>query len=137
MTDENNQDRDAPPIKGIEEFNKYIRFIDVLPDDVKDRIAKHAHPLTGEQRNYRYDNYVLLAEIHHLHDSLCRVPTTSDLEKKGTISLPVYLNRFGTFQRAVEAAGFEPVFTTEQQKARYLAEYQDLADPDEAKPWSN
>ncbi|WP_226377592.1 homing endonuclease associated repeat-containing protein [Haloterrigena turkmenica] len=74
---------------------------------------------------------MVLAELHHLHDHLERVPTSTDFEEHGEISIGVYQDRFGSYPRALEVAGFDPVFVDAQEKARYLREYEELVDPEE------
>ncbi|WP_394343717.1 homing endonuclease associated repeat-containing protein [Haloterrigena salifodinae] len=75
---------------------------------------------------YRYSNLVLLAELHLFEDQLGRVPTSTDLKGHSKISLGVYRDRFGSYPRPLEAAGFEPEFVSAQEKARYLREYEEL-----------
>lgn len=103
-------------------------LIRLLDDEVRERIGKFRHPLTGERlRNTHLDNHVLLTEIVRVAETLGQPPTSSEFREHGAYSLGPYQDRFGTFPRAVEAAGYEPRFTTTQQKTKYMAEYEELA----------
>lgn len=127
MSDE----RAQPPEEPLAQLEGYLRFIDILPDRANARVGRYIDPLTGERRQFRYDNLVALADLHHLQKELGSVPTSNDLKEHGKISLSVYRDRFGSYPRALEAAGFDPVFVDAQEKARYLREYEELVDPDE------
>ncbi len=128
---EMSDERDHPPEEPAAQLEGYLRFIDILPDTANARVGRYVDPLTGERRQFRYDNLIVLAELHHLQEQLGHVPTSNDLEEHGEISLGVYRDRFGSYPRALEVAGFDPVFVDAQEKARYLREYEELVDPED------
>lgn len=120
------------PLSGDGAVQLYLVFINLLDDDVRDRVPRFRDPLTGERLKGRsYDNHLLLAEIVRVAETLGQPPTSTEFDEHGAFSLNPYTDRFGSFPRAVEAAGYEPRFTTGQQKLKYLGERQELVDPDE------
>lgn len=127
---------DGPPKDELANLKQYYQFIEILPDEVKERVPRYRDPLTGDLRGFQYNNYVVLAEIHHLKEELGHVPTSNEMRKHGNISLPVF-DRFGTFPRAVEAAGLEPEFTGTQEKSRYLADHEEIVHPDDLSNLTN
>lgn len=50
----------------------------------------------------------LLYELHRLADEYSKPPTKQQLRKHGVYSESTYTKRFGSFNNAIEAAGFEP-----------------------------
>jgi len=56
----------------------------------------------------KIDNETLLTEIRRLVDDLDRVPRSSDMTKYGSHSLSTYSDRFGSWNNALQEAGFEP-----------------------------
>jgi hypothetical protein len=48
----------------------------------------------------------LLAEISRLADELEKVPSFQDMNQHGTYSAPPYIRAFGSWNKAVEAAGY-------------------------------
>lgn len=71
----------------------------------------------------------LLAEIQRLTDTLGEPPTFQEMEKQGEYTANVYVSRFGSWNEAIEAAGFEP--TTKGSSltdTELLKELQRLAD---------
>jgi len=55
----------------------------------------------------KYSHDELLAELHRLAEEVNRPPTLQDLREYGTHSATTYYNRFGSWQDALAAAGFE------------------------------
>lgn len=114
-------DEDDPPDDPTNtgDVELYLIFINLLDDETLDRIPKFNHPLTGERlRKANYDNHILLAEIVRVAETLGEPPTSTEFKEHGVYSLQPYKDRFGTFPRAVEVAGYEPRFTTTQQKTK-------------------
>jgi hypothetical protein len=56
----------------------------------------------------RYSDDDLLTELHELADELGHPPTLQDVREYSDIAATTYYNRFGSWQDALEAAGFEP-----------------------------
>lgn len=56
----------------------------------------------------RYSDDDLLTELHELADELGHPPTLQDIREYSDIAATTYYNRFGSWQDALEAAGFEP-----------------------------
>lgn len=59
-------------------------------------------------RGKKLDDDDLLEDIRRLSDELGRTPRVDDIQKHGNYSRNVYYDRFGSWNDAVEAAGFEP-----------------------------
>ena len=55
----------------------------------------------------RYSNTELLAEIHRLADEFGHPPTLNEVREYGEYAATTYYNRFGSWQEAVQAAGYE------------------------------
>lgn len=53
----------------------------------------------------------LLAEIHHLHEDLGRVPSKSDMTEYGCYSTRTFQLEFGSWNDAIISAGYEPNLT--------------------------
>jgi len=120
------------PFSSEDAVRLHLIFINLLDDETLDRVPKFRDPLTGERlAGNSYDNRVLLAEIVRVAETLGEPPTSAEFNEHGGSSLNPYKTRFRTFPRAVEAAGYEPRFTTTQQKTKYMAEHEELVDPDE------
>lgn len=127
----------APPDDAIADVDQYLEFTSWLPDEAKANVRRYMDPLTGDSRSFVYDNHVVLAEIHHVCMQIGRIPTSDDFEGHGQISLATYRDRFGTFPRAVEAAGLEPKFKSTQEKIRYQSRYEELVNPEEHHPFGD
>ena len=77
----------------------------------------------------------LLAEISRLADELEKVPSFQDMNQHGTYSAPPYLRAFGSWNEAVEAAGYPPRASREQRtREALLAEITRVADVCDKKP---
>ena len=50
----------------------------------------------------------LIAELHRLADELGRLPTVREMNELGEYSHMPYVQRYGSWTEAVEAAGLEP-----------------------------
>ena len=50
----------------------------------------------------------LLAELERIAEKCNRKPTRRDLEEHGSVSANTYSNKFGSWNAALKAAGFEP-----------------------------
>lgn len=68
--------------------------------------ALDAADLDPVTRGYSGDE--LFAELRRLRDDLGRVPKSTDLETHGRITLRPYVDRWGSFAAALEAAGIDP-----------------------------
>lgn len=108
------------------DLNVYLAFINLVPETVRDAIDKYEHPLTGKRRQFRYDNYQVLAEIVFVAEQMGQPPTRSVFEDHGAVSIQLYTDRFGSYPRAMELAGLDPVFESEYQEARYHASYEPI-----------
>lgn len=77
----------------------------------------------------------LLAELQRLADDLGRTPIGEDMMKYGRFSLTPYINTFGTWNAALEAAGFTPDYVANISDDDLLYEIQRLADKYERAPF--
>lgn len=83
-------ERKVLPDAPLQNVDRYLRFTEILPAEINGRISRYIDPLTGERRNFKYDNLIALAELHYLHDHLRHVPTSADFEEHSEISIVVY-----------------------------------------------
>jgi hypothetical protein len=80
-------------------------------------------------QEHRLSKESLLAEIERLADETERPPTVQDLEDEGKYSRQAYRNHFGSWNNALEAAGFKSrSSTTKISTEELLAEIQRVAD---------
>lgn len=56
----------------------------------------------------KYSNDELLQEIRRIADELDRPPRATDMENRGNISPATFINRFGSWENALEKAGLDP-----------------------------
>lgn len=56
----------------------------------------------------RYSNTELLAEIHRLAEKRGHPPTLNEVRDDGAYAATTYYNRFGSWQNALQAAGYDP-----------------------------
>jgi hypothetical protein len=63
----------------------------------------------------------LLREIDRLADELGRIPTLRDMDERGRYSKNPYYNRFGSWDSALETAGYDP-----QSRERHIIDTADL-----------
>lgn len=70
----------------------------------------------------------LLDEIRRLADRLGRTPLTLDMDADGAYHCGTYSTRFGSWNDALDAAGFDPVHYTDISDQDLLSELQRLAD---------
>lgn len=78
----------------------------------------------------------LIAEVQRLAGELERPPSATDMKTIGNYSTDAYRNHFGSWNQAVEAAGFEPIPQggKQLQQDELLAELLRLADELERPP---
>lgn len=50
----------------------------------------------------------LISELHRLRDYLKRTPRASDMLEEGEYAVSSYVNRFGSWNRTLESAGYDP-----------------------------
>lgn len=62
----------------------------------------------GPTKHERQSDEALLAEIHRLAEEKGRVPTQNDMKESENYSAIVYRDRFGSWNKAVRKAGYEP-----------------------------
>ncbi|QLH81254.1 homing endonuclease associated repeat-containing protein [Halosimplex pelagicum] len=76
-----------------------------------------------------YSDTDLLSEIERLADELGHPPSLTEVREHGQYSVTTYYDRFGSWQDAVEAAGYDPQApTTEIPESELLAELRELAE---------
>lgn len=63
---------------------------------------------TPYQQDVERSREELLAELKRVADACNRKPTKSDMDEKGKFRADRYGDRFGSWNEALEAAGFEP-----------------------------
>ena len=104
---EENCDGEAPTVSEIEEYGEFgegaIRnHFSSYPEALKEADIKPSHI-------YDINKNVLLEEIQRLSEKKeChRSPTKSDMREHGKYSAAVYERKFGTWNNAIEKAGFE------------------------------
>ncbi|WP_434521302.1 homing endonuclease associated repeat-containing protein [Halorubrum sp. AS12] len=76
----------------------------------------------------------LLAELQRLSSDDGSPPTTSDVTERGDHAVSTYVDRFGSWQAALEAADFEPSTSQGVTTAELLAELRRLHDEFDTKP---
>lgn len=77
----------------------------------------------------------LLAEISRLADELEKVPSFQDMNQHGTYSAPPYIRAFGSWNKAVEAAGYSSRASRDHHtREALLAEITRVADICDKKP---
>lgn len=55
-----------------------------------------------------YSEEELIEELHRLTEELGRVPTSTDIEQHGRMSFTPFMNRWGTIEESLAAAGLDP-----------------------------
>jgi hypothetical protein len=70
----------------------------------------------------------LLSELQRLADDLGTPPTYAEMEDRGAHGADTYVRRFGSWNRALEVAGFTPRSRSEVSDEELLAELERLAD---------
>lgn len=106
---------------------------DLFDEDLVDKLSPEEYDDDG----YRYTAKELLAEIHRLANAIEEPPTVDQMDRRGQFSARVYNDRFGSWDEALEAAGFEPNAPgtdPEYSQEELLAALHDLADELERTP---
>ncbi len=80
------------------------------------------------QRDRSLTKEDLLPEIHSLYEELGHVPTAPDIVRFSKHSIRTFTTRFGSWNRALTEAGYEPTVVREIDLASLLAELQRLHD---------
>ena len=70
----------------------------------------------------------LLSNLQSLADKLERTPTIYDMRDYGRFSEPTYSDRFGSWNDALDAAGFNPTLRRDIPEGELIGEIQSLAD---------
>lgn len=77
---------------------------------------------------YNIDNSDLIDELQRLADELGQTPTKRDMKQQGAYSERPYHNKFGSWNKAVRAAGLEICIESNIAKSDLIDELQRLAD---------
>lgn len=64
----------------------------------------------------------LFSELHRLYHELGRTPKTTDMRDHGKFRISTYVNRFSSWNHALEAAGYDPTFISHANRDDLLAE---------------
>lgn len=116
-----------PTVQDIREQGRFSRptYYSTF-DSWSDVLAAAGYDLSEQQ--HRISDEELCEELDRLATELGDTPTLQDLREKGKHSATTYIDRFGSWQAALEAAGYEPREpTTEIRKDDLLTELQDVA----------
>ena len=70
----------------------------------------------------------LLSEIQSLGDNLGRTPEQREMDRHGQFDSTTYMSRFGSWNKALKRAGFEPVRRTDIPDSDLIEEIHSLAD---------
>ncbi|ELZ81857.1 hypothetical protein C453_17614 [Haloferax elongans ATCC BAA-1513] len=111
-------DRPIDPM-GRDTVEEYLEYVGRVPQEIRDRVDRDVHPLTGEKTSFRLNNHVLFAELYLLAEESETSPTPVDMTKFGAFHVSFYRDRFGTFACGVEFAGLEPNFHSPEERLRY------------------
>lgn len=72
---------------------------------------------------------MLCDEINRLHDELGKVPSFQDMYEHGNYSVYTYSSRFGSWNEAIEAAGYSPRSSRDEYtRSELIAEIKRVAD---------
>jgi len=82
----------------------------------------------GRNRSPDISQEELLNALRELAEELGETPTGPKMDKQGQFSSPTYVRRFGGWDDALQAAGFEPNEPVEISKNKLIEALQDLAD---------
>ena len=82
-------------------------FDDVTPR-TRARESENGAQSTGGDSTSRVSEADLIADLQALADDLGRVPTSKEMRDHGSHSTSTYLDRFGSWAEALEAAGLDP-----------------------------
>ena len=64
----------------------------------------------------------LLSELHRLYNEIGRTPNTVDMRDRGKFGISIYANRFGSWNQALKAAGYDPNVVSHANRDELLAE---------------
>jgi len=70
----------------------------------------------------------LLGEIQSLNDELGRTPEMREMDQCGQFDSTTYMSRFGSWNKALKQAGFEPILRSDIPESELIDEIQRLAD---------
>lgn len=90
--------------------------------EMKDALGGH-----NSSHSRRIFDMQLLAGIDRLADYLGRSPTTTEMNELGAYSAETYKNRFGSWARALQTAGYQPVRQHRVSKDALIDEIRRLA----------
>jgi hypothetical protein len=92
-------------------------------------VARRAAGLVKPNPNEKYTDIYLLNYLKELAATLGRTPGARDLGKEGKITYQVYIQRFGSFKKAVEAAGLKVTYRDSEKysKEELITHLQKLA----------
>ena len=90
------------------------------------QMARKAAGLVKTRTKLKYSDGYLLSCLKQLNKRLGRRPKTGDIIGYKGVSVSMYVSRFGSFKKALEVAGFKPIYSKEFTRDELIAYLQKL-----------
>lgn len=85
-------------------------------------------------QQHKFSKQALIDEINQLAEELDHPPKRREMDEYGNISSGPYSQKFGSWNNALQAAGFEPINQTNISRYKLIDELQRLAKEDDSSP---